>query len=70
MSQVIVKRWADENGRRTRRWYWETWYCDRKVAAGFQRTEIEARQRGVDELALAAYLAGVTDGADAAEDCP
>lgn len=57
-TQVIVTRWVNEDGRRTRRWYWEVHYGGTTVAAGIERTEIAARHRGIEELAVAAYTAG------------
>lgn len=60
-ASVLVTRWAEQGKPRKYRWYWETRYNGAVVAAGIRTTQDDARERGIKELAVAAYVAGLCE---------
>lgn len=64
MAEIIVARWVNEEGRQTRKWYWEVRLGGTVRAAGIVKSKDVAWQRGVEELALCAYQRGMTDALD------
>ena len=64
MAEVTVARWVNEEGCRTRRWYWETTLGGSVCSAGIAKTKDAAWQHGVEGLALAAYQRGIADALD------
>lgn len=64
MPEILVSRWVNEEGRNTRKWYREVHFGGKARAAGIVTAKDAAWQRGVEELALAAYQCGVADALD------
>lgn len=73
---ITVRRWVDEDGRKTRNWYWEIRAGDQVIAAGLldntqknrkklakRHTEADAWRMAARSLAAAAYQRGLEDGA-------
>ena len=64
MPEIRVTRWVNEEGRNTRKWYWEVHLGGTLCSAGIAKSKDTAWQHGVESLALSAYQRGVADALD------
>lgn len=61
MAEITVARWVNEEGRNTRKWYWEVHLGGKQRSAGIALSKDAAWQHGVESLALVAYQLGMAD---------